>query len=130
MASYKDIIDQYRGKQIKPPEIMNIFASLKEAGASRQDITKDLQSDILSLFEADRTKEQQEYFNTFLLDLISFFSTFMLKPTAQVEPEVEVVEEGCETAPEDMIYPNPKESQPIHYDKEFLKTVGWENPDG
>ena len=129
MVDYKGIIEKYRNKGIKTTEIKGIFASLREAGATREDLTKDLQESILNLFKGGRTEEKQEYYNTFLLDIIAFFSLSMLKPGSEAK-EHKKTEEGCETPSEDAIYAKPEDFEDMDYDEEFLKDVGWENPDG
>jgi len=134
VVNYKEIIEQYHNKGIKASEIRRIFASLREAGATRQDLTKDLHESILNLFKGNRTEEEQAYYNSFLLDIIVFCSTFILNSAPEKEktsqPESKQVEEGCETPPEDVLSVKPEDFKKPEYDHELLKEMGWENPDG
>lgn len=123
VVDYKGIIGKYSNKAVKPTEIKGIFASLREAGVTRQDLTKELQGHILGLFENNRTKQKQEKFNVFILDLIAFFTASMLKSN----PKSNFEELDGES--ESNVELRPKKSK-MHYDYEFLKQVGWENPDG
>lgn len=130
MNNFKMIVDRYSYTELTPALILQVLTELHTNACLTPTATTYLVDKIVSIYPIESKRESLKYY---LLMYIKYFNNGHFPQNNDQVKQTEddkIVEDGCEIDPNDVINLKPEDCRDMKYDVEFLKKIGWENPDG